>query len=242
MLHKYLERIGYAGALTPTYDTLYALHTAHVFSIPFENLDVYNGGTISLSTDAIFDKLVTRKRGGYCFEMNGLFSAVLEKLGFKVRNLLASKLHQVLCVEIDGREYLADVGYGNEGIAAPLLLEPGTEQDRFLDTYRFIKNENSKWVLERKTGGGFVPMYEFTLETCEPLDFEIANHYTATHPASFFKTLPFITMPTPTGRITLTGRHLKISENGAITEREIFGDAEFSAYLSEHFGLEQSAI
>ncbi|MDR0817996.1 MAG: arylamine N-acetyltransferase [Oscillospiraceae bacterium] len=254
MIEKYLERVGYSGELTQTYETLYALHTAHVFNIPFENLDVFYGRTISLDEDALFDKLVNRRRGGYCFEMNGLFSIVLKKLGFKARNLLArtafggdysAKLHQVISVEIDEKTYLADVGYGNEGIAAPLLLDADgadTEQTRFSETYRFTRDPRFGYALERKVSGGFTPMYAFTTEECIPSDFEVANHYTSTHPNSFFKMAGFITMPTASGRITLTGRHLKINENGQITEREITGESEFAAFLSEQFGLDIDAI
>jgi N-hydroxyarylamine O-acetyltransferase len=251
MIEKYLERVGYSGELTPNYETLYALHTAHVFNIPFENLDVFYGRTISLDEDALFDKLVTRRRGGYCFEMNGLFSIVLTKLGFKARNLLArtafggsysSKLHQVISVEIDGKTYLADVGYGNDGISAPLLLEENLEQTRFTETYGFTRDPRFGYVLERKTDGGYTPMYALTAGECVPADFEVANHYTATHPSSFFKMMGFVTMPTPSGRITLTGRHLKITENGKVTEREVTGEAEFSAFLSEQFGLDLAGI
>jgi N-hydroxyarylamine O-acetyltransferase len=254
-LQAYFDRIGYVGDenTIPTLNTLTALHTAHVFAIPFENLDVYAGWRISLEPDALFNKLVTRRRGGYCFEMNGLFALVLRELGFAVRQMFArtafggafsAKLHEVLAVELDGKTYLADVGYGNDGISAPLLL--GDEiQTQFGNTYRFTRDPVYGHVLERMVGGAFAPsmvggefapMYAVSPEACVPADFEVANHYTATHPDSFFKTARFATKPTPTGRVTLTETRLKIADGGAVTERDVDG-AEFETLLRELFGL-----
>ncbi|MDR3294908.1 MAG: arylamine N-acetyltransferase [Clostridiales Family XIII bacterium] len=245
-LQAYFDRIRYVGDVKPTLDTLTALHTAHTFNIPFENLDVYAGKRISLEPNAIFDKLVTRRRGGYCFEMNGLFAFVLRELGFEVRQLLArtafggtysAKLHEVLAVDIGDKTYVADVGYGNYGIAAPLLLEIMTEQTQFVDTYRFMSDSMLGFVLERKLNGAFIPMYAFSTESCVPDDFEVANHYTATHPDSFFKLMRFATKPTPAGRVTLADSHLKIVSCGAAIERNI-RKPEFRTLLHKLFGIE----
>jgi len=245
-LQQYFERIAYAGGARPTLETLAALHTAHVFAIPFENLDVMRGARISLEPQALFDKLVTRGRGGYCFEMNGLFSLVLSSLGFRVKNLLArvanggefsAKTHQVLAVAIGGSEYLADVGFGGSGISAPLRLELDAEQPQLADTYRFAADTRHGFVLQRKVGGEFTPMYAFTRDEAITEDYAVANHYTSTYPQSYFKSMRFATKPTRTGRVTLTERSLKIADGESVSERAVSGEAEFASLLLEYFGL-----
>jgi N-hydroxyarylamine O-acetyltransferase len=245
-ISAYFDRVGYNGSANPTSDTLVALHTGHTFNIPFENLDVFAGKAVSLSPDALFDKLVTRRCGGYCFEMNGLFALALREIGFQPRQLLArtafggaysAKLHEVLTVEAEGVTYLCDVGYGNDGISAPLLLTPRKEQKWFLDTYRFTRDSNFGHVLQRRDGENFVTMYAFTDNEYVPGDFEVANHYTSTHPQSFFKLQRFATKPTPTGRITLTEHRLKIVDGGKVIERAVSGETELSDLLRKHFGL-----
>jgi arylamine N-acetyltransferase len=131
-LDSYLERIKYSGGTDISEKTLRELHIAHTLNIPFENLDVYYGKPVLLDKASLFNKIVTNRRGGYCFEMNGLFSLVLQKLGFNVTNLLArgtmdginftTKTHQVILVENNGKRWLADVGFGNDGIIAPLPI------------------------------------------------------------------------------------------------------------------------
>ncbi|MDR2606144.1 MAG: arylamine N-acetyltransferase [Oscillospiraceae bacterium] len=249
-LTAYLDRIRFSGGTEPNYDTLYKLHTGHTFNIPFENLDVANKLPISLALDALFDKLVTRNRGGYCFEMNGLFSHVLQTVGFAVTPLLArtafapgkysAKLHEVLLVEFEGSRYLADVGYGNNGIAAPLPLVTRQEHKQFADTYRFQLDADAGYILERKEGAYWLPMYAFTTEPCIPEDYEVSNHYTATHPSSFFRMAKFATMPTPEGRITLMGGTFKTVANGETTEIAVSSDEEFDKILLERFNLKIS--
>jgi N-hydroxyarylamine O-acetyltransferase len=196
-----------------------------------------------LDRESLFKKIVADKRGGYCFEMNGLFSFVLKELGFKVTDLLAGgRLHQIMMVETDGKRYLADVGFGNDGITSPLLLEEGLEQKQFTNTYRFILEPKSGYVLQRRAGGEFTNMYSFTLQECSPLDYVISNHFTATYPESFFIKMKLCTMPTKEGRITLTDEHLKVVENGKISETKINSDEEFNGYLKQYFHLDLNDI
>jgi N-hydroxyarylamine O-acetyltransferase len=245
-LSAYFDRVGYTGDPRPTLETLTALHVGHTFNIPFENLDVFAGKPVSLAPDALFDKLITRRRGGYCFEMNGLFALVLRELGFQPRQLLArtafagaysAKLHEVLTVETQDGTYLCDVGYGNDGIAAPLLLSPDSEQTQFKLAYRFTCDGTFGYVLHRREGAGFIPMYAFTDNEYVPEDFEVANHYTSTHPRSFFRLQRFATKPTPTGRITLTEQRLTIRDDGDVTERTISGEPELLELFRRYFGL-----
>jgi N-hydroxyarylamine O-acetyltransferase len=244
-LNAYFERVGYDGGVSPTLETLTKLHMAHVFAIPFENLDVFYGKPISLASETLWRKLVEGGRGGYCFEMNGLFSLVLRALGFHVTDLLArraadntylAKTHQVLTVEIGGARYLADVGFGNNGIVAPLRLVPGEEQAQLTDVYLLTVDPRFGYVLHRRGKDAFMPMYAFTTEECCPVDFEVSNYYVSTHPQSFFRAGRFCTKPTPEGRITLTDDMLKIRENGVTTKYPVSGE-EFRILLNRHFGL-----
>ena len=245
-LDKYFKRIGYSGGTAPTLETLAALHTAHVFSIPFENLDVYEGRAVSLEPGAIFEKLVTRRRGGYCYEMNTLFASVLRQMGFNATDILArasnggaysAKLHHAIMVRLGDSLYLADVGYGSEGISAPLKLEFCTEQRQFADVYRFTRDNNLGCVLERGAGDGFISMYAFKFEEALPVDIELAHYYSATHAESFFRAAPFCTMPNPSGRVTLKPSLLKIRENGDTRECEVAGEVEFKVLLEQYFGI-----
>ncbi|WP_246169850.1 arylamine N-acetyltransferase family protein [Alkalibaculum sporogenes] len=249
---SYLERIKYKGKTDITYKTLYGLHTAHTLEIPFENLDVYYRKPISLDRESLFNKIVENKRGGYCFEMNGLFSFILEELGFKVTNLLArgtmdgktyfAKTHQVLMVEIDDKRYLVDVGFGNDGITAPLLLEEEVEQQQFTNTYRILKEPKFGYVLQNKVGDEYRYMYAFTLDECCPMDYLMSNHFTETFPDSFFIKMKLCTMPTKDGRITLTDEHFKVISNNHVTETKISSDAEYNELLKSHFGLDLDLV
>src|SRR4030042_526859 len=159
-LDSYLERIGYTGGTGVSEETLRGLHIAHTLNIPFENLDVYYGKPVLLDEGSLFNKIVKNRRGGYCFEMNGLFSTVLQKLGFNVINLLArgtidginftARTHQVLLVEINDRKWLADVGFGNDGIIAPLLFQEVLDQQQFAHTYRLCEDPKRRFVLQKK--------------------------------------------------------------------------------------------
>ena len=251
-LQRYFERIGYTGDTEPTLETLTGLHVGHTFNIPFENLSPFYGEPISLDPDALFDKLVERERGGYCFEMNGFFAAVLQQLGFDIiytlvrgnfKGEFGAKMHSVLIVKIDGKHYLADVGFGNDGIPAPLLITENEPQTCFGYTYRFTKDAKYEWVLERMESGSFLQMFALNIEPFLPMEFEIANHFTATYPQSFFKSMRFCTKPTETGRVTLTDRHYKIVEFGvATTDRETSDEAEFEQLMLDVFGLNLNTV
>lgn len=251
-IDAYFKRIDYSGEKDVSYETLYGLHTAHTLNIPFENLDVYLGKPIPLDPDSLYEKIVENKRGGYCFEMNGLFSLVLKQLGFKVTNLLArrtidgvvfnAKTHQVLMVEIGAEKYLVDVGFGNTGITAPVLIKENVEQLQFTHTYRLVNDLKHGYMLQRKVDGDYLCMYAFTLEECIPIDYEMSNFYCYANPNSYFRSMKFITKPTLEGRLTLTDNHLEILENGHITEKVLSSDEEYNEYLLKHFGIDLELI
>lgn len=251
-LDSYFKRIKYSGRADINAETLRDLHIAHTLNVPFENLDVFYKRPIPLDEHSLYDKIVKQQRGGYCFEMNGIFSFVLQKMGFKVRNLLArviindnqytTKTHQAILVEAGGRQWLADVGFGNDGIIAPLILEENTEQKQFAHTYRLVTHSTFGYMLQKKQGDKYNPLYVFTLEECFPDDFLMSNHFTSTFPGSFFLSMRMCTIPTENGRITLTDSHFKVVDKENILDKPIADESEFSALSKEHFGLDLDVI
>ncbi|MDI9612969.1 MAG: arylamine N-acetyltransferase [Acidobacteriota bacterium] len=251
-LEAYFERVQYRGGTDAGEETLRDLHTAHALNVPFENLDVFYGRPILLDEASLFRKMVGERQGGYCFEMNGLFSLVLGKMGFRARNLLArvildndrctTKTHQVILVEAGGRRWLADVGFGNNGLVAPLILEEGMEQDQFSHTYRITNHSAFGHMLQKKEGEQYLPLYAFTLEECFPDDFLMANHFTSTFPGSFFLTMRMCTRPTRDGRVTLTDNHFKVVKNGEVSEQPLADEEEFTSLARKHFGLDPDRI
>lgn len=251
-LDAYLERIDYSGNKAPSVETLRDLHIAHTLNVPFENLEVFYKRPVWLDEASLYKKIVENRRGGYCFEMNGIFSIALKRIGFKVSNLLArvtidssyytTKTHQVILVETGNKRWLADVGFGNNGILAPLLIEENTDQKQFAHIYRIIKDLEFGYLLQKKEGDKYNSLYAFTLDKCYPEDFEMSNYYTSTFPESFFIKMRMCTMPTKEGRITLVDNQFKTEKNGSVTEKPITNDAEFKGFLSEYFKLDLDDI
>lgn len=195
-LAHYFNRIGYTG--TPGTDpvTLHALHVRQPLTIAFENLDSWLGRPVALTPEAIFDKLVLRGRGGYCFEQNLLFRLVLEHLGFTVRGLSARVLwnlpddqvlprtHQLLLVHCAGEDWIADVGFGGLTMTAPLRLGTLQPQATPHETLRLVALPEGGYRLEAKIAQQWRPLYAFSLEAQQTADYEMANWYVSTHPSS----------------------------------------------------------
>lgn len=196
-LKQYCERIGYAGPLDTTFETLQALQLHHVLNVSFENLDSWQGQPPAIDPATLFDKLVLRRRGGYCFEQNGLFMLVLQTLGFSVQGLSARVLwnqpadarpprtHQALMVELKGQEWLVDVGFGGLTPLAPLRLETELQQATPLETLRLRQSGNGL-LLEVFLNDSVRPVYWFQPEASMPADFVQSNWFVATHPESRF--------------------------------------------------------
>jgi len=251
-LDSYLERIEYSGNKDTSEETLRDLHIAHTLNVPFENIDVFYRRPVRLDEASLFRKIVENRRGGYCFEMNGIFSIALRKLGFNVTNLLArvtidgshytTKTHQVILVKTGNKKWLADVGFGNDGIIAPLLIDEDAGQKQFAHVYRICNDPEFGYVLQKKEGNSYRALYAFTLDECYPEDFEMSNHYTATFPESFFMKMRMCTMPTKEGRITLVDDRFKRVTNGFVTETSVNNEDEFKRYLGEYFRLDPDGI
>jgi N-hydroxyarylamine O-acetyltransferase len=231
-LDAYLRRVECGTRVCPDFATLTALHRAHLGAIPFENLEIQMGGSIQLGIHALQAKMVQRRRGGYCFEQNTLFAAALEAIGFdpltceaRVRHGMSGgirpRTHMVLVVPCEDRQWLVDVGFGGDGILEPVALHEGpTNQGGF--TYRILA-DGPLLVLQRAAfgEGGWEDLYAFRPEPVYPVDFEVANWFTSTHPSS-----PFVNNVTAQ-RTLADARHVlrnltyTTSRSGAIETREI---------------------
>jgi N-hydroxyarylamine O-acetyltransferase len=246
-LDAYLGRIGYAGNLAPTPAVLEGLHLAHATSIPFENLDIQLGRPIRLDLGSIQAKLVGARRGGYCFEQNKLFGAVLERIGFRVRTLLARvrlgasrvlpRTHMILLVDGTDGPVLADVGFGTGGLLHPIPLSAGPEVRQFAWSFRMAQ-EPGLWVLQTQEGDAWQDLYAFSLEPQHPVDFEMSNWYTSTHPDSRFVQTLTAQRSAPEARFLLRNRVLIVIRGSQTLTRTVEDDEELLRVLSENFGLD----
>lgn len=210
-LDAYFRRIGHDGPTAPTLATLASLQAAHAAAIAFENLDVLLGRPILLDALSLQDKLVRRRRGGYCFEQNSLFRLVLEALGFKVAALTARVIHRrppdpipprthmLLRVELPEGPFLADVGFGGPTPTAPLALIAGREQATPLEPFRLM-DLGCPLELQVRQDGEWQGLYRFTLEPQYPIDLEMANWFVATRPDSRFVNHLIVACSTASGR------------------------------------------
>ena len=240
---RYLERIGYAGPLAPTLATLRQLHVAHLMSVPFENLSVRRGEPIALEVAPLFEKIVLRKRGGFCYELNGLFAALLESLGFRVSRL-AGRVgpagipfdHMALRVDLD-EPWLADVGFGDSFLFPLRLDERGPQEGGCGRRYRLDGADGGGLLLLREEEQGWQRQYLFTLEPWPLSAFEGGCRYHQTSPNSSFTQKTVISRATQTGRITLSERRLIVTSDGKRSETDLGDDVSVSRALAEHFGI-----
>ena len=245
-LAAYLRRIDYGGPIEPTLAVLRALHLAHATHIPFENLDILLGRPIRLDTTSLQAKLVTARRGGYCFEQNRLFATALQAIGFDVEALIARvrfritqvlpRTHMLLLVGLDGERWLADVGFGADGLLLPVALESGLSSHQFAWWFRTIERDGL-WVMQSARAGVWEDVYAFTLEPQLAVDFEVANHYTSTHPDSRFTQLLVAQRVAPQVKVTLRNRELTHDTGTDVMSRTLASDEEIVQVLAEAFGL-----
>ena len=248
-LAAYFARIGYTGPREPTLAALRALQLKHMMAIPTENLDVLLGRHISIEPVAIEQKLVRDHRGGYCFEQNSLFRDVLRSLGFTATPLLArvrwqvpadfstGLTHMVLQVDIEGRSWLADVGMGGVGPTGPLSLDTDVVQSTPHEPRRFIKRAD-KLVHQLRSGVDWLDVYEFPQTVPVPIDFELSNWYSCTHPKAFFMNNLVVTLVQKDRRVIIYNCDFTYRyPNGRAETHNIASPDELLALLAEHFGL-----
>ena len=251
----YLERIHCMsevnrGTRAPSLAQLRTVHEAHLLAVPFENLSIHYGQSIILEEAALYDKIVRRRRGGFCYELNGLFAWLLRQLGFTV-TLLSARVaqtdggfspafdHMALWVRhLDGADWLADVGFG-DSFRQPLRLQPDVEQDgadgrRY--RLRFDANDGS-WLMQQCGESGWEAQYRFTLQPHIMADFADRCHFQQTSPDSHFTQKRICSLALPDGRITLSDRRLITTQHGARLERELASEDEYRDVLAEQFGV-----
>ena len=243
-LDAYFTRIGFAGAAAADLETLRALHVAHAGSIPFENLVIQTGGVPSLEIEDLHAKLVTAGRGGYCFEQNTFFMAVLREIGFEVQpregrvmltiSARRPRTHMALEVIIEGAAYHADVGFGANGPLLPIPLDGG-ENEQVDRRFRFERRGEQN-VLQSTFGKRWLDLVGLEPGYPQPVDFEVANWFTATHPRSVFRTNLMADLQSPAERHRLQNRTYTRTANGEATETTL-ADDEVLALLADVFGL-----
>lgn len=236
-LGAYFDRIGYHGKAEPDLATLRALTELHPATIPFEAIDVLLDRGIDISPSAVDAKLIERRRGGYCYEQNGLFARVLKAIGFEVESLashvrwmaepgtpLPPLTHRVLRVTIDGVPWLADVGFGSCVPTAPLRMDVTDPQPTQHETFRIVRM-GPQWLLQALVEGEWRPIYSIAAEPWLEGQYEMANWYTSTHPTSHFRHRLIVTRTTPEARHILSDGRLTIRRTDCATEKR-FLDAD----------------
>ncbi len=196
-ISSYLQRIDFSGTADNSLATLEQIHQLHPRAIAFENINSFVAERVSLEVNDVFEKLVNHGRGGYCFEQNLILAEILKALGFQVTEHAArvlwrspektemARTHMLLKVDIAEQSWIADVGFGGLTMTAPLRLDPGAIQKTPNETFRILK-EGDEFTIAVSLNDGWKQMYVFDLLPQYPVDFEMANHYVATHPQSHF--------------------------------------------------------
>ena len=248
-IEKYLQRINAPSVDTANLQQLTFLQRQHLLQVPFENLDIHLGKKIILDYEAIYKKVIVKRRGGFCYELNGLFYLLLKDIGYSVKRISARVRgdsgrigaegdHMAIIATLENKEWLVDVGFGKFSFL-PLEIELEKEQSdgrndykisKYDETYHgvFVKEENGLWRLG----------YLFTFEHQETDFFNAMCDYQQTSPDSGFTKRRMITIPKPDGRVTLTNSKLKILKEGEVSEVSVDSDEMFEEYISTHFGME----
>ena len=245
-LRSYCSRIGFTGKPSPDFETLRGMMRRQLFSVPFENLDVQAGKVVSLVPEQIFTKIVDRGRGGYCYEVNGIFAMALDAVGIPYRFVAARpmtypvrrpKTHMAIVAEIDGGQWLCDLGFGSYGIREPISLAwLDREVSQDYDTFRLGKVSEVDYLLESFTDGAWKNLYEFNLHPQEWVDFEPANFMNSTHPDSIFVRNLMVVLQNERGKEVLTSGYFKSVAEGRTVETKILPE-EIPTLLQRKFSL-----
>jgi N-hydroxyarylamine O-acetyltransferase len=247
-LDAYFARIEWGGELTPTFDTLAGIMRAHMSRIPFENLDVLLQRPVRLDLDGLEQKLVRGRRGGYCFEHSTLFAAMLEQIGFHpVRHaarvlLMASRAtsprtHMFLTVPLAEGTFAVDPGFGAQSPNVPIALEDRSASRGEGETHWLVR-DGRHWVLRVRSGDKTIDAWVSTLEEENPVDFEMGNHFTSTHPSSPFVNRILMSSLTEDGRVTVMNRDVTIQRATGADSRELADRSALRMLLREHFGFD----
>ncbi|MDX6383060.1 MAG: N-hydroxyarylamine O-acetyltransferase [Blastocatellia bacterium] len=245
-INAYLERIKYTGPLAVNDEALRGLQVAHLRTVPFENLSIHSGEPILLNDEALFEKIVRRRRGGFCYELNGLFAALLRSLGFDVIMLSAQVAnaegvfgpdfdHMALLVSL-AEKWLVDVGFG-DSFPEPLLIDKADEQTQGAGAYRIFGEGDTRILSQRSDREEWQPQYRFTMKPYQYGDYLEMCHYHQTSEKSHFTRARICSRATTAGRISLSDMRLIETAGGQKHERLLSNQDEYATILSEHFGI-----
>ncbi|XP_056391737.1 arylamine N-acetyltransferase, pineal gland isozyme NAT-10-like [Hyla sarda] len=250
-LKAYLQRVNLRHCAPSSFSSLREIHRHHVHSVPIESLSMHSGEKIILDFSWIYEKIVVRRRGGFCYENNGLFLWVLQQLGYHPKVLAARVLdpklgiygppfdHILMTVELEGRIWLCDVGFG-EGIIEPIPLEDGWEEEQDNNVFR-LRVEGDEWYLERKEEEVWRILFKFTLEEWTLDDFREMCEYHQTSPCSFFFQKSFCSLQLPCARLTYIGHRLISTKytkgGGSVKTTQELTEEEIPGLLRDKFGI-----
>lgn len=252
-IRQYLQRIEYDGILSPDLSVLSGLQWAHITHIPYENLDILAGIPLSLDVEDLFQKIIVKKRGGYCFELQGLYGELLKSIGFSLTQYSARfmdkpgvvqmRRHRVLVVSVENTRYLTDVGIRSESPRCPLRLVQNELQSDGICEYRFQKDSFYGWVLcQKERGKAWKPMYGFTEEPQIDDDFVMPSFYCERHPASTFNKFMKISIFSGESNFTLVDGVFQEYRNAKVLLRKrLTSQLEMQTILKTYFGLEESS-
>lgn len=251
-VNAYLKRLG-LDRESPTLDFLKKLHSAHVHRIPFENLDIHYNRKIILDYQKIFDKVIVNKRGGFCYELNGLLYHLLYHLGYDCYCTSASFQkddgtfspeydHMIVIVFFEEGDFLVDVGFG-EAFIYPKKIETGVVQVDFTTYWRFDQDPDENHLLKYSfDASNYTTKYRFDLKERHIIQFLEMCDYHQTSPESMFTNKKLITIKTKDGRITLTDKKIKITALGAVSEYPILNEDEFLSKLEQYFSIKRAQL
>jgi len=246
-ISAYLARIGFSGSTHPTSDTLRDLHVAHMRAVPFENLDISLGREIVCDEERFLHKIIDLRRGGFCYELNGAFAALLRELGFSV-SLLSARVsredgsasaefdHMALRVDLE-EPWLADVGFG-DSFLEPLPLKPEVEQEQSSGRFRIVQVGDVMIMQRVRPAEFWKSLYRFTLTPRQLCDFAPRCEFQQTSPESHFTRQRICTLPTADGRITLSDLKLIRTIGERREERILASEHEWLSTLADLFGVQ----
>ena len=242
-LKKYLERIGIEGELHLDLETLKKLQKQHLINIPFENLDIIENKELKLDRDSLFTKIAEGKRGGICYELNGLFLMLLKEVGYDVKYILGRIReegtdldHVLLLVNIDDEKYIVDVGF-KDNYLYPIKMVPNLIQENYRNKYKINKIDDDRYQLIKIVGVEETILYTFKTEEKRLSDFELRCKYFETTPNTYFTNNPFSAIEREDGKIFITDKKLTITKDDKIETKEIKSKDEFYFYLNELFKI-----
>jgi N-hydroxyarylamine O-acetyltransferase len=243
---EYLERIHISEIERPSYSFLSKLQLQHLLTVPFENLDIHEGKTIVLDESRLYEKIVSHGRGGFCYELNGLFCWLLRTIGFTAqivsarvympaRNLFSPDFdHMTIIVDL-GESYLVDVGFGDT-FRRPIAMPDGEVED-VSGRYQ-IRSDKDQFVLQKLQSDNWQPVYSFTIQPKAISDFEEMCSFNQTSPESHFTQQLICTIATETGRVSLSDDYLTITKGSTKRKIKVKSSEDFRLNLQNYFGIQ----